>query len=126
MEPSVKIFFYFKQIEISAILDEAKGGDYRLIIIDSIQTMYSSALDSASERIASKRDNLSANAPRKNRGRICFYHRSHHKRGLNCRPRVLEHMVDTVLYFDGDGSSDIRILRAFKNRFGSTSENWNI
>jgi len=59
-----KNLFLLGEIEISAILDEAKGGDYRLIIIDSIQTMYSSG---ARERLTGKRDNLSANAARKDR-----------------------------------------------------------
>ncbi len=118
-----KNLFLLGEIEISAILDEAKGGDYRLIIIDSIQTMYSSALDSAPGSVSQVKEitfQLMRHAKTDSVSVFIIGHIT--KEGSIAGPRVLEHMVDTVLYFDGDGSSDIRILRAFKNRFGSTSE----
>ncbi len=118
-----KNLFLLGEIEISAILDEAKGGDYRLIIIDSIQTMYSSVLDSAPGSVSQVKEitfQLMRHAKTDSVSVFIIGHIT--KEGSIAGPRVLEHMVDTVLYFDGDGSSDIRILRAFKNRFGSTSE----
>lgn len=111
------------EIEIEAILDEAKNSEYKLIIIDSIQTMYSSALDSAPGSVSQVKEitfQLMRYAKEQNITVFIIGHIT--KEGSIAGPRVLEHMVDTVLYFDGDGSSDIRILRAFKNRFGSTSE----
>ncbi len=111
------------EIEVEAILDEAKNSEYKLIIIDSIQTMYSSALDSAPGSVSQVKEitfQLMRYAKEQNITVFIIGHIT--KEGSIAGPRVLEHMVDTVLYFDGDGSSDIRILRAFKNRFGSTSE----
>lgn len=111
------------EIEIEAILEEAKNSEYKLIIIDSIQTMYSSALDSAPGSVSQVKEitfQLMRYAKEENITVFIIGHIT--KEGSIAGPRVLEHMVDTVLYFDGDGSSDIRILRAFKNRFGSTSE----
>ncbi len=111
------------EIEIEAILEEAKNSDYKLIIIDSIQTMYSSALDSAPGSVSQVKEitfQLMRYAKEQNITVFIIGHIT--KEGSIAGPRVLEHMVDTVLYFDGDGSSDIRILRSFKNRFGSTSE----
>lgn len=115
--------FLLGEIEIGSILDEAKAGEYGLIIIDSIQTMYSSALDSAPGSVSQVKEitfQLMRHAKSENITVFIIGHIT--KEGSIAGPRVLEHMVDTVLYFDGDGSSDIRILRGFKNRFGSTSE----
>jgi len=111
------------EIEIEAILEEAKNSEYKLIIIDSIQTMYSSGLDSAPGSVSQVKEitfQLMRYAKEQNITVFIIGHIT--KEGSIAGPRVLEHMVDTVLYFDGDGSSDIRILRSFKNRFGSTSE----
>ena len=52
----------------------------------------------------------------------CFPDRTHNKGWNTCRPKVLEHIVDVVLYFEGDNNYIYRILRSAKNRFGSTSE----
>ncbi len=118
-----KNLYILGEIEIGAILDEAKGGEYELIIVDSIQTMYSSSLDSAPGSVSQVKEitfQLMRHAKEHNIAVFIIGHIT--KEGSIAGPRVLEHMVDTVLYFDGDGSSDIRILRSFKNRFGSTSE----
>ncbi len=118
-----KELYILGEIEIEAILDEAKNSDYKLIIIDSIQTMYSSGLDSAPGSVSQVKEitfQLMRYAKEQNIAVFIIGHIT--KEGSIAGPRVLEHMVDTVLYFDGDGSSDIRILRSFKNRFGSTSE----
>jgi len=115
--------FIIGEIEISSILDEARAGEYRLLIIDSIQTMYSSAIESAPGSVSQVKEiTFSLMRYAKESGVSVFIIGHITKEGSIAGPRVLEHMVDTVLYFDGDGGSDIRILRAFKNRFGSTSE----
>lgn len=118
-----KNLFLLNEIEIGSILEEAAAKDYSMIIVDSIQTMYSSALDSAPGSVSQVKE-ITFELMRfaKTNGIAVFIIGHITKEGSIAGPRVLEHMVDTVLYFDGDGGGDIRILRSFKNRFGSTSE----
>ncbi|NQV79014.1 MAG: DNA repair protein RadA [Alphaproteobacteria bacterium] len=93
------------------------------IVIDSIQTMYVDTIDSApgtvSQVRASAQELIKA---AKRRGVILFLVGHVTKDGQIAGPRVLEHMVDTVLYFEGERSHHFRILRAVKNRFGPTDE----
>jgi DNA repair protein RadA/Sms len=107
--------------EIVATLSSADAPD--IIVIDSIQTMYADVLDSAPGTVAQVR--LSAqefiNAAKKH-GCILLIVGHVTKEGTLAGPRVLEHMVDTVLYFEGERSHHFRILRAVKNRFGATDE----
>lgn len=118
-----KNLYLLGEIEIAEILEEAKKESYRLIIIDSIQTMYSNALDSAPGSVSQVKEiTFQLMRYAKERDTAVFIIGHITKEGSIAGPRVLEHMVDTVLYFDGDASGDIRALRAFKNRFGSTSE----
>lgn len=94
-----------------------------IAIIDSIQTMYVDSLDSAPGTVAQVRTSaqeLIRLAKRKGFPIILVGHVT--KEGQIAGPRVLEHMVDTVLYFEGDRSHQFRILRAVKNRFGATDE----
>ena len=72
--------------------------------------------------IAGKRSYFCIYADRKTYGNLHFYCRTCDKEGVVAGPRVLEHMVDTVLYFEGDRHAAYRILRGVKNRFGSTNE----
>ena len=118
-----KNLFLLNEIEIGSILEEAAAKDYSMIIVDSIQTMYSSALDSAPGSVSQVKE-ITFELMRfaKTNGIAVFIIGHITKEGSIAGPRVLEHMVDTVLYFDGDGGGDIRILRSFKNRFGSTNE----
>ena len=107
--------------DIAASLDEADGPG--VVIIDSIQTMYMDSLDSAPGTVAQVR----ASAQElirlaKRRGFTLFLVGHVTKEGMIAGPRVLEHMVDTVLYFEGEHSHQFRILRARKNRFGPTDE----
>ncbi len=91
----------------------------KLIVIDSIQTMYAEGVESAPGSVAQVRASaqvLIAAAKRSNTALVLVGHVT--KDGAIAGPRVLEHMVDAVLYFEGDASQHYRILRAVKNRFG--------
>ncbi|HYG85173.1 MAG TPA: DNA repair protein RadA [Azospirillum sp.] len=107
--------------DIAASLDATDGP--AVIVIDSIQTMYVDTLDSAPGTVAQVR----ASAQElirvaKRRGVVLLLVGHVTKEGTIAGPRVLEHMVDTVLYFEGERGHQFRILRAVKNRFGPTDE----
>ena len=117
-----KNLFLMPEIVIENIIEEIKKG-YELVIIDSIQTIYSQNLQSAPGSVSQVREatfELMRVAKETKTPIFIIGHIT--KEGSIAGPRVLEHMVDTVLYFEGDTSRELRILRAFKNRFGSTSE----
>src|SRR5215472_3688802 len=102
-------------------LDSAEAPD--LVVIDSIQTMYLDTLDSAPGTVSQVRgaaQELIGVAKRRGFVVVLVGHVT--KEGLIAGPRVLEHMVDTVLYFEGERGHQFRILRAVKNRFGATDE----
>ncbi|MEX2010077.1 MAG: DNA repair protein RadA [Dongiaceae bacterium] len=107
--------------DIMASLDRPEAPD--AVVIDSIQTMYVDSLDSAPGTVAQVRASA-AELIRlaKRRGFTLFLVGHVTKEGLIAGPRVLEHMVDTVLYFEGERGHHFRILRAVKNRFGPTDE----
>ena len=95
----------------------------RIIVIDSIQTIYTESLGSAPGSIGQVREVTSRlMGLAKGSGRAIFLIGHVTKDGAIAGPKVLEHLVDTVLYFEGDGSHMYRILRAVKNRFGPTNE----
>jgi len=107
--------------DIVATLDAGTAPD--VVVIDSIQTMYSDALDSAPGTVGQVRacaNELIRLAKKK--GFVLFLVGHVTKEGALAGPRVLEHMVDTVLYFEGDRGHHFRILRSVKNRFGATDE----
>lgn len=108
---------------IRDIVTTMESGQYDLVIIDSIQTMYLDNLDSAPGTVSQVRASA-AELIRvaKKRGITLFLVGHVTKEGQIAGPRVLEHMVDTVLYFEGDRGHQFRILRAVKNRFGPTDE----
>jgi len=94
-----------------------------VVIVDSIQTMSHPDVDAAPGTVSQVRaasQTLIDSAKRHNYVMILIGHVT--KDGVFAGPKLLEHMVDTVLYFDGDGSLDYRILRTIKNRFGTTNE----
>ena len=94
-----------------------------IVIIDSIQTMYSEDISSAPGRVSQVREATGAFMQiAKGYGITVFIVGHVTKEGVVAGPRVLEHMVDTVLYFEGDRHAAYRILRGVKNRFGSTNE----
>ncbi|WP_026520451.1 DNA repair protein RadA [Butyrivibrio sp. FCS006] len=95
----------------------------KVVIIDSIQTMYNEAVSSAPGSVSQVRESTSVLLRIAKSMNISIFIVGHvTKEGLVAGPRVLEHMVDTVLYFEGDRHASYRILRAVKNRFGSTNE----
>ncbi|MDR3515802.1 MAG: DNA repair protein RadA [Azospirillaceae bacterium] len=107
--------------DIIAALDAAEGP--RLLVIDSIQTMYVDTLDSAPGTVAQVRASAQELIrATKRRGIVLLLVGHVTKEGAIAGPRVLEHMVDTVLYFEGERGHHFRILRAVKNRFGATDE----
>ena len=107
--------------DIIAALDSGRGPD--LVVVNSIQTMYLDTLDSAPGTVSQVRgaaQELIGLAKRRGMAVVLVGHVT--KEGLIAGPRVLEHMVDTVLYFEGERGHQFRILRAVKNRFGATDE----
>ncbi len=94
-----------------------------VVIIDSIQTMYREEVGSAPGSVSQVRETTSTLMRLAKELAISVFVVGHvTKEGVVAGPRVLEHMVDTVLYFEGDGSASYRFLRGVKNRFGSTNE----
>ncbi|MDD7403238.1 MAG: DNA repair protein RadA [Butyribacter sp.] len=94
-----------------------------IVIIDSIQTMYREEIGSAPGSVGQVRETTGALLRLAKGMAISIFVVGHvTKEGVVAGPRVLEHMVDTVLYFEGDGSASYRFLRGVKNRFGSTNE----
>ena len=107
--------------DIAASMDMAGGPE--VVVIDSIQTMFVDTLDSAPGTVAQVRASAQALIRiAKKRGISLLLVGHVTKEGLIAGPRVLEHMVDTVLYFEGERGHQFRILRAVKNRFGPTDE----
>jgi DNA repair protein RadA/Sms len=107
--------------DIVSSLEAADGPD--VVVIDSIQTMYVDALDSAPGTVAQVRastQELIRVAKKRGIALLLVGHVT--KEGAIAGPRVLEHMVDTVLYFEGERGHQFRILRGVKNRFGPTDE----
>jgi DNA repair protein RadA/Sms len=107
--------------DIVASLDRDDAPD--LVVVDSIQTMYLDTLDSAPGTVSQVRgaaQELIRLAKRRGFVMVLVGHVT--KEGVIAGPRVLEHMVDTVLYFEGERGHQFRILRAVKNRFGATDE----
>lgn len=105
---------------VERIIDESKP---QVVILDSIQTVYSQELTSAPGSVSQVRE-VTGHLMRiaKGLGMTVFVVGHVTKEGAIAGPRVLEHMVDTVLYFEGERHQNYRILRAVKNRFGSTNE----
>jgi DNA repair protein RadA/Sms len=109
--------------DVSAIRESMLGTDLAVAIVDSIQAVYHPQIASAPGSVSQVREsaNLIVNVAKdKNIATILVGHVT--KEGSIAGPRVLEHMVDVVLHFEGDRARQLRILKAAKNRFGSTQE----
>ena len=109
--------------DLDHVLEEALANKPSLLVIDSIQTMYTGDIEAAPGSVSQVREctaRLLRFAKEQNISIIIIGHVT--KEGNIAGPRMLEHMVDVVLYFEGERSYQFRILRAIKNRFGSTSE----
>jgi DNA repair protein RadA/Sms len=111
------------EINLEKILATLAAEKPEMAVIDSIQTVYSEALQSAPGSVAQVREcaaQLTRFAKQSGTAVILVGHVT--KEGALAGPRVLEHIVDTVLYFEGDSNSSFRLVRAFKNRFGAVNE----
>ncbi len=119
----IKNILILPETRIEKVLDYIERIKPALVVVDSIQTIYTETLSSAPGTVAQVREcsaKLTVAAKRYNIPLFIIGHVT--KEGAIAGPRVLEHIVDTVLYFEGDKSQAFRILRAVKNRFGSTNE----
>ncbi|MCM8792582.1 MAG: DNA repair protein RadA [Candidatus Omnitrophica bacterium] len=116
-------FYIVSQTDLSLILEYIKKITPHVVIIDSIQVIFDPSVGSSAGTISQIRECagiLAHLAKSTNTVLIIIGHVT--KEGIIAGPKVLEHIVDTVLYFEGDRFSTLRILRAVKNRFGSTNE----
>ncbi len=111
------------EVQLEAIVAAIGATQPEVVVIDSIQTVYSEALESAPGSVAQVRE-CAAQLTRlaKQRGIVVILVGHVTKEGAIAGPRVLEHIVDTVLYFEGDPHSSFRLVRAIKNRFGAANE----
>jgi DNA repair protein RadA/Sms len=109
--------------QVETIIHVAKAEKPQVLVVDSIQTVFTEILQSAPGSVAQVRESA-AHLVRyaKQTGTALFLVGHVTKEGTLAGPRVLEHMVDTVLYFEGDTGSSFRIIRAIKNRFGAVNE----
>ena len=113
----------YAEINLEKILKTLEARQPRVAVIDSIQTLWSDALTSAPGSVAQVRE-CAAQLTRfaKQTGITLLFVGHVTKDGTLAGPRVLEHIVDTVLYFEGDSHSSFRLVRAVKNRYGSVNE----
>jgi len=111
------------EVQLEAIIAAIGAAAPEIVVIDSIQTLYTEALASAPGSVAQVRE-CAAQLTRlaKQRGIVVIFVGHVTKEGAIAGPRVLEHIVDTVLYFEGDAHSSFRLVRAMKNRFGAANE----
>lgn len=116
-------FQLLTETRVERILELAKKHQPQVMVIDSIQTIYTEMLQSAPGAVAQVRESaaqLVRYAKQTNTALFLVGHVT--KEGTLAGPRVLEHMVDTVLYFEGDSGERYRMIRAIKNRFGAVNE----
>ena len=111
------------ETSVERIIESAAQKPFQMMVVDSIQTVFSESLASAPGSVSQVRESA-AQLVRyaKQSGMTLFLVGHVTKDGSLAGPRVLEHMVDTVLYFEGDPDSRFRLIRAFKNRFGAVNE----
>ncbi len=111
------------EVQLEAIVAAIGEAQPEIVVVDSIQTVYTEALTSAPGSVSQVRE-CAAQLTRlaKQRGIVVVFVGHVTKEGAIAGPRVLEHIVDTVLYFEGDPHSAFRLVRAIKNRFGAANE----
>ncbi|MGQ9872229.1 DNA repair protein RadA [Leptodesmis sp.] len=115
--------YLLPEIDLDTILEELESLQPQIAVIDSIQALYFSALTSAPGSVAQVRECTSMLMQFAKRQNIALFIVGHvTKEGAIAGPKVLEHLVDTVLYFEGDRFASHRLLRSVKNRFGATHE----
>jgi len=115
--------FILSETNLELIENHVKNMEYVFVIIDSIQTLFKPSLNSAPGSVSQVRECSNDRMRIAKSKNIPFFIVAHvTKQGELAGPRVLEHMVDTVLSFEGERTEEFRILRTIKNRFGTTSE----
>ncbi|MFK7958499.1 MAG: DNA repair protein RadA [Lysobacterales bacterium] len=108
---------------VERILDQSGKEQPLLMVVDSIQTLHTELLQSAPGSVAQVRESAAALVRYAKSKGVCIFLVGHvTKEGGIAGPRVLEHMVDTVLYFEGESTSRYRVVRSLKNRYGAASE----
>jgi len=123
LDANYKELYLLAEINLQTIMGEINSKKYNFIVIDSIQTLYSEETPSAPGSVTQVRTiTFELMRIAKSLDIPIFIIGHITKDGSIAGPRVLEHMVDTVLYFEGDPNTELRLLRGFKNRFGSTNE----
>lgn len=123
LELSLESIRCLTETSVEQILGHAASEKPRLMIIDSIQTVYTESLGSAPGSVTQIRESAAALVRWAKENYCCVVLVGHvTKEGTLAGPRVLEHMVDAVLYFESDGGSRYRVIRAIKNRFGAVNE----
>jgi DNA repair protein RadA/Sms len=123
LSDSEPLFYLLPETDLEEILRELESLKPYLAVIDSIQTIYFPSLTSAPGSVAQVRECTSALMQVAKRENITLFIVGHvTKEGGIAGPRVLEHLVDTVLFFEGDRFASHRLLRSMKNRFGATHE----
>ena len=114
---------FMAENQLEDILSAAETVRPKVMIVDSIQTIFDSDIESAAGSVSQVRECAARLARYAKSSEVAVIIIGHvTKEGNIAGPRILEHLVDTVLYFEGENQSAFRILRAFKNRFGSTNE----
>lgn len=115
--------FILSETRLSDILESVENLQPDILIVDSIQTLYSEVNESSPGSVSQVKEcTMAMMQLSKSQGITVFVVGHINKDGAIAGPKVLEHMVDCVLYFEGDPNSSYRLLRAAKNRFGSTNE----
>ena len=118
-----KSLYILSETQLSVILETVDSMQPDILIVDSIQTLYNELNDSTPGSVSQVKDcTMALMHLSKSQGVTVFVVGHINKDGAIAGPKVLEHMVDCVLYFEGDTNSSYRLLRAAKNRFGSTNE----
>lgn len=121
-QPAASLYIV-NQIDLNIILEQINKLAPQMVIIDSIQVVYEPGLGSSPGSVSQVRECAGLlTQMAKSRGISCLIIGHVTKEGAIAGPRVLEHIVDTVLYFEGERYSAYRLVRAIKNRFGSTNE----
>lgn len=111
------------ETQVEAILAQARAEQPKVMVVDSIQTIYTEQLQSAPGGVAQVRESAAVLVRYAKQNNVALFVVGHvTKDGALAGPRVLEHMVDAVLYFEGERDGRYRILRAVKNRFGAVNE----
>lgn len=123
VQPMPESLYLVTETNLDVILEHVKEISPRLLVVDSIQTVYLPQLESSAGSVSQVRESASRLRELAKSSGITIFVIGHvTKEGAIAGPRVLEHIVDTVLYLEGDPYQAYRLLRSVKNRFGATSE----